>query len=150
MDPFIDFDLQNSSRQLHNAAMDSVVPVQTKAATIPPINTGNRFEFDFRRGSELPTFSYHPPPSLRHSVSSSSLEVGTVPIMADPNAPISSSSTNNQTSGGDRSRGSSFKVQREEKEQKIRENGPIRFAKGLCRIEAENQGPIRQKSRKRR
>ncbi|KAK8615135.1 hypothetical protein V6N13_068919 [Hibiscus sabdariffa] len=97
MDPFIDFDLQNPSRQLHNAAMDSVVPVQTKAATIPPINNGNRFEFDFRRGSELPTFSHQTPPSLRHSVSSSSLEVGTVPTMADPNAPISSSSTNNQT-----------------------------------------------------
>ncbi|GMJ01485.1 B-box domain protein 6, CONSTANS-like 5 [Hibiscus trionum] len=83
MDPFINFDLQNSSRQLHKAAMDSVVPVQTKPATIPPINNG--------------TFSYQTQSSFGHSVSSSSLEVGTVPTMADPNVPISSSSTNNQT-----------------------------------------------------
>ncbi|XVE71766.1 hypothetical protein DITRI_Ditri10aG0178200 [Diplodiscus trichospermus] len=98
MDPFLDFDYQNSFHQHHNVAMDSVVPVQSKPATIPVINNENCF-----------TFSYQTQ-SLSHSVSSSSLEVGVVPdgnsmsdisysvggTMTDPSVPISSSTTNNQ------------------------------------------------------
>ncbi|KAG8485027.1 hypothetical protein CXB51_021653 [Gossypium anomalum] len=69
MDPFIDFGYPNSSQHLHDAAMDSVVPVQTPKPIIPLINDGNCFD----------TFSYQTQSSLSHSVSSSSLEVGTVP-----------------------------------------------------------------------
>ncbi|XWS28064.1 hypothetical protein CRYUN_Cryun25bG0033900 [Craigia yunnanensis] len=108
MDPFIDFDYQNSFQQHHNATMDSVVPVQTKPATIPVINNENCFDIDFCR-SKLPIFSYQAQ-SLSHSVSSSSLEVAVVPDgnsvsdisypfrrnMADPSVPISATTTNNQ------------------------------------------------------
>ncbi|OMO59676.1 Zinc finger, B-box [Corchorus olitorius] len=111
MDPFMDFDYQNSFQQPHhNAAMDSVVPVQTKPTPIPVINNNeNCFDIDFCR-SKLPTFSYQTQ-SISHSVSSSSLEVGVVPdgnslsdisypfgrTMTDPNAPISATTTaNNQ------------------------------------------------------
>ncbi|XP_022755393.1 zinc finger protein CONSTANS-LIKE 5-like [Durio zibethinus] len=108
MDPFIDFEYQNSFKQHHNAAMDSVVPVQTKPATIPVINNENCFEIDFCR-PKLPTFSYQTQ-SLTHSVSSSSLEVGLVPdgnslsdisypfgrTMTDLSVPISATTINNQ------------------------------------------------------
>ncbi|KAK8488514.1 hypothetical protein V6N11_045077 [Hibiscus sabdariffa] len=102
LDPFFDFGCQNSSQQFQNAAMDSVVPVQTKPATIPLIGDGNCFEIDFHRGSKLPVFSYQTQSSLGHSVSSSSHEVGTVPTMADPNVPMSSTPSNNQAGGLDR------------------------------------------------
>ncbi|XVE98711.1 hypothetical protein REPUB_Repub03eG0131500 [Reevesia pubescens] len=95
MDPFIDFEYQNSFQPHHNAAMDSVVPVQTKPETIPMINNENCFDIDF----------------CRSKVSSSSLEVGVVPdgssmsdisypfrrTMADPSRPFSATTTNNQT-----------------------------------------------------
>ncbi|GMI74165.1 B-box domain protein 6, CONSTANS-like 5 [Hibiscus trionum] len=98
LDPLIEFGYQNSPQQLHIVAMDSVVPVQTKPATIPLIGDRNCFEIDFNRGSKLPAFSYQTQSSLGHSVSYSSLEVGIVPTMADPNVPISSTPTTNQAS----------------------------------------------------
>ncbi|XVF70090.1 hypothetical protein PTKIN_Ptkin11bG0134200 [Pterospermum kingtungense] len=108
-DPFVDFEYQNSFQQHHNAAMDSVVPVQTKPATTTSvINSETCFDGDFCH-SKLPTFSYQTK-SLSHSVSSSSLDVGVVPdgnsisdtsyhfgrTMADPIVPISATTTNNQ------------------------------------------------------
>ncbi|XP_007014105.2 PREDICTED: zinc finger protein CONSTANS-LIKE 5 [Theobroma cacao] len=108
IDPFIDFEYQNSFQPHNNAAMDSVVPVQAKPATIPVINNENCFDIDFCR-SKLTAFSYQTP-SLSQSVSSSSLEVGVVPdgntlseisypfgrTMTDPSVPISATTTNNQ------------------------------------------------------
>ncbi|KAB2069418.1 hypothetical protein ES319_A08G094800v1 [Gossypium barbadense] len=108
MDPFIDFEYQDSFQQHHDGAMDSVVPVQTKPAIISMINNENCFDVDFCR-SKFPTFSYQTK-SQSHSVSSSSLEVGVVPdgnsvsdisytlgrTMGDPSAPIWAATSNNQ------------------------------------------------------
>ncbi|GLT49647.1 hypothetical protein SLA2020_231910 [Shorea laevis] len=99
MDPFIDFDFQNSIQQHHHSgAMDSVVPVQAKpATTIPVMSHENCFDIDFCR-SKLSSFGY-PTQSLSQSVSSSSLDVGVVPDgnMSD----ISYSFGRTMTSGSD-------------------------------------------------
>uniref|UniRef100_A0A2P2MHL1 Zinc finger protein CONSTANS-LIKE 5 n=1 Tax=Rhizophora mucronata TaxID=61149 RepID=A0A2P2MHL1_RHIMU len=86
MDPFLDFDHQNSiddgmfrHQQTKNASADSLVPVQPKAEdTIDLVinNRSNCFDTDFRQ-SKLSSFPY-PAQSLSHSVSSSSLDVGVV------------------------------------------------------------------------
>ncbi|KAE8726287.1 Zinc finger protein CONSTANS-LIKE 4 [Hibiscus syriacus] len=113
MDPFFDFEYQNMFQVQHdhqNAAMDSVVPVQTK----PVINNENCFEIEFCR-SKPPTFSFQTP-SLSHSVSSSSLDVGVVPdgnsmsdlsysfgrTMTDSSGPMSATTTSSQAGGMDR------------------------------------------------
>ncbi|GLT97547.1 hypothetical protein SLE2022_151060 [Rubroshorea leprosula] len=78
MDPFLDFDFQNSIQQHYNATMDSVVPIQTKpAATVPVLTNENCFDIHFCR-SKLSSFGY-PTQSLSQSVSSSSHDVGVVP-----------------------------------------------------------------------
>ncbi|KAJ6759300.1 ZINC FINGER PROTEIN CONSTANS-LIKE 5 [Salix koriyanagi] len=86
MDPFLDFEYQNSMdasyEQIHGGAgagagADSVVPVQTKPAPLPVINHESCFDIDFCR-SKLTSFCYSSQ-SLSHSVSSSSLDVGVVP-----------------------------------------------------------------------
>ncbi|KAK8697524.1 hypothetical protein V6N13_113669 [Hibiscus sabdariffa] len=64
MDRFVDFEYH------HDAAMDSVVPVQTKTATISVINNEKCLDVDFCR-SKLTAFT--------NSVPSSSVEVGVVP-----------------------------------------------------------------------
>ncbi|XWS68965.1 hypothetical protein CRYUN_Cryun04dG0138800 [Craigia yunnanensis] len=100
--------LTMETNEHHSAAMDSVVPVQTKPATIPVINNENCFDIDFC-GSKLLIFCYQAQ-SLSHSVSSSSLEVGVVPdgnsvsdisypfgqAMTDSSVLISATTTNNQ------------------------------------------------------
>ncbi|GMJ07193.1 B-box domain protein 6, CONSTANS-like 5 [Hibiscus trionum] len=112
-DPFIDFEYQNMfqvQHDQHNAATDSVVPVQTK----PVINNENCFEIDFCR-SKPPTFNFQTR-SLSHSVSSSSLDVGVVPdgnsmsdmsysfgpTMTDSSGPMSAATTSSQAGGMDR------------------------------------------------
>ncbi|KAK8595789.1 hypothetical protein V6N13_000479 [Hibiscus sabdariffa] len=113
MDPFIDFEYQNMfqvQQDHHNAAMDSVVPVQTK----PAINTENYFEIEFCQ-SKPPTFSFQNR-SLSNSVSSSSLDVGVVPdgnslsdmpyslgrTMTDSSGPMSATTASSQAGGMDR------------------------------------------------
>lgn len=71
MDPFTDFDFQNS---IHH---DGVVPVQTKPATISAITKENCFDIDFCR-TKLSSLGY-PTPTFSQSVSSSSHDVGVVP-----------------------------------------------------------------------
>nr|AGS32266.1 CONSTANS-like protein [Litchi chinensis] len=96
MDPFIEFEYQNSFQNHHSAAMDSVVPVQTtKPAPIPMINNENCFDIDFCR-SKLSSLSY-PTQSISQSVSSSSLDVGVVPdgnSMSDISYPFGRNMTN--------------------------------------------------------
>ncbi|KAL4304030.1 hypothetical protein GQ457_10G005250 [Hibiscus cannabinus] len=70
MDRFVDFEYRNSFQQHHDAATDSVVPAQTKTATISVINNEKCLDVDFCR-SKLTAFT--------HSVPSSSVEVGVVP-----------------------------------------------------------------------
>ncbi|KAB5514423.1 hypothetical protein DKX38_028329 [Salix brachista] len=84
MDPFLDFEYQNSMdasyEQIHGGAgagADSVVPVQTKPAPLPVINQESCFDIDFCR-SKLTSFCYSSQ-SLSHSVSSSSQDAGVVP-----------------------------------------------------------------------
>ncbi|KAL5773102.1 hypothetical protein ACOSP7_012719 [Xanthoceras sorbifolium] len=96
MDPFIDFEYQNSFQNHQSAGMDSVVPVQTtKPAPIPVINNENCFDIDFCR-SKLSSFSY-PSQSISQSVSSSSHDVGVVPdgnSMSDISYPFGRNMTN--------------------------------------------------------
>ncbi|KAG6427847.1 hypothetical protein SASPL_112094 [Salvia splendens] len=74
-DQFIDFDSYQISSQPYS---DSVVPVQTPVK--PPLPE-NRFEIDFTR-SNINSYNNNTiftTPSLSHSVSSSSMDVGVVP-----------------------------------------------------------------------
>ncbi|GMI97553.1 B-box domain protein 6, CONSTANS-like 5 [Hibiscus trionum] len=113
MDPFIDFEYPNMFQVQHdhnNAAMDSVVPVQTKQI----IHNENYFENEFCQ-SKPPTFSFQNR-SISHSVSSSSLDVGVVPdgnslsdmpysfgrTMTDSSGPMSATTTSSQAGGMDR------------------------------------------------
>ncbi|KAK9027361.1 hypothetical protein V6N11_067199 [Hibiscus sabdariffa] len=92
MDRFVDFEYRNSFQQHHDAAMDSVVPVQTKTATISVVNSGNCSDVDFCR-SKLTAFT--------HSVPSSSVEVGVVPdgnSPSDVSFPFAGPTDNNQAS----------------------------------------------------
>ncbi|KAJ6435529.1 hypothetical protein OIU84_000677 [Salix udensis] len=107
MDPFLDFEYQNSMdasyEQIHGGAgagagagADSVVPVQTKPAPLPVINHESCFDIDFCR-SKLTSFCYSSQ-SLSHSVSSSSLDVGVVPdgnSMSDISHPFGRSMNTN-------------------------------------------------------
>ncbi|KAJ9141199.1 hypothetical protein P3X46_031767 [Hevea brasiliensis] len=105
MEPLLDMEFQQS----HSGATDSVVPVQTKPASIPVINNDICYDVDFCR-SKLSSSNY-PTQSLSQSVSSSSLDVGVVPdgnsmsdisypfgrnlnTGTDPIASISTSTTN--------------------------------------------------------
>ncbi|KAI3444123.1 hypothetical protein Pfo_000788 [Paulownia fortunei] len=81
-DQFLDFDNYHISSQPYS---DSVVPVQTTIK--PPVparlthdhSSENRFEIDFTRSNINSYNNSYTAPSLSHSVSSSSLEVGVVP-----------------------------------------------------------------------
>ncbi|XP_051150732.1 zinc finger protein CONSTANS-LIKE 5-like [Andrographis paniculata] len=79
-DQFLDFDNYQISSQPYS---DSVVPVQSNPK--PPVPPGpvseNRFEIDFARSTinSYNNSSFAAAPSLSHSVSSSSMEVGVVP-----------------------------------------------------------------------
>ncbi|KAE8675015.1 Adenosylmethionine-8-amino-7-oxononanoate transaminase [Hibiscus syriacus] len=113
IDPFIDFEYQTMfqvQHDHHNAATDSLVPVQTK----PVINNENRFEIEFCR-SKPPAFGFQTR-SLSHSVSSSSLDIGLVPdgnsmsdmsysfgrTMTDSSGPMLATATSSQAGGMDR------------------------------------------------
>ncbi|PIN16427.1 GATA-4/5/6 transcription factor [Handroanthus impetiginosus] len=81
-DQFLDFDNYQISSQPYG---DSVVPVQTTIK--PPVPTRlthdrspeNRFEIDFTRSNINSYHNSYSTPSLSHSVSSSSMDVGFVP-----------------------------------------------------------------------
>ncbi|XP_060171597.1 zinc finger protein CONSTANS-LIKE 5-like [Lycium barbarum] len=76
---FLDFDysasIDTQSQLQYNSANDSVVPVQTTTKPIPFHHQENHFEIDFTQ-SHIKSYNT---PSLSHSVSSSSLDVGIVP-----------------------------------------------------------------------
>ncbi|KAJ8560497.1 hypothetical protein K7X08_022357 [Anisodus acutangulus] len=76
---FLDFDysvsIDTQSQPQYNSANDSVVPVQTTIKPIPFHHQEKHFEIDFTQ-SHIKSYST---PSLSHSVSSSSLDVGIVP-----------------------------------------------------------------------
>ncbi|KAK6159130.1 hypothetical protein DH2020_006444 [Rehmannia glutinosa] len=79
-DQFLDFENYQILSQPYS---DSVVPVQTTIK--PPVptqltydHTENRFEIDFS-GSNINSYNSYTTPSLNHSVSSSSMDVGVVP-----------------------------------------------------------------------
>ncbi|KAL1548868.1 zinc finger protein CONSTANS-LIKE 5-like [Salvia divinorum] len=80
-DQFIDFDNYQISSQPYS---DSVVPVQTTVKPPLPVRLAhdhspeNRFEIDFTR-SNINSYNSFTTPSLSHSVSSSSMDVGVVP-----------------------------------------------------------------------
>ncbi|PIN01303.1 GATA-4/5/6 transcription factor [Handroanthus impetiginosus] len=81
-DPFIDFDNYQICSRPYS---DSAVPVQTTMK--PPVaaqlshqhSPDNRFEIDFTRSNITSYSNSYTGPSLSHSVSSSSLDVGVVP-----------------------------------------------------------------------
>ncbi|KAG9455998.1 hypothetical protein H6P81_000506 [Aristolochia fimbriata] len=90
VDPYLDLDYASSMDtcrfNIHSsAATDSVVPVQTKPIPAPPVlvpaaSDHNCFDSDYTRPTK---HSYSYTPSLSHSVSSSSLDVGVVPDGTD-------------------------------------------------------------------
>ncbi|XP_011079319.1 zinc finger protein CONSTANS-LIKE 5-like [Sesamum indicum] len=82
-DQFLDFDNYQISSQTYGG--DSVVPVQTTIKPSVPVQSThqfspeNRFEIDFTRSRIASYNSNYTTPSLSHSVSSSSMDVGIVP-----------------------------------------------------------------------